>query len=70
MSGVGEAMTVAASTKTLIRRGVAKRISGAATYLGKMITTSSRDRDRALGKLSYEVSERTPQLGHHRERSR
>ena len=57
MSGVGEAMTVAASTKTLIRRGVAKRISGAATYLGKMITTSSRDRDRALGKLSYEVSD-------------
>ena len=57
MSGMGEAVTMAATTKTLLRRGVAKRISGAATHLGKMITMSSRDRDRALGKLSYEVSD-------------
>ena len=57
MSGVGDAMTVAASTKTLFRRGVAKRISGAGTHIGRMITISSRDRDRALDKLSYEVSE-------------
>lgn len=57
MSGMGEAVTMAASTKTLFRRGVAKRISGAATHLGKMITMSSRDRDRALSKLSYEVSD-------------
>ena len=57
MSGVGEAMTAAASTRTLLRRGVAKRISGAATHIGRMITISSRDRDRALDKFSYEVSE-------------
>ena len=36
---------------------MAKRISGAATHLGKLITMSSRDRDRALDKLSYEVSD-------------
>ena len=57
MSGMEEAMTVAASTKTLFRRGVAKRISAAATYLGKEIRMSSRDRDRALDKLSEEVSD-------------
>ena len=32
VSGVGEGLTAAASTKTLLRRGVAKRISGAATF--------------------------------------
>lgn len=57
MSGVEEAMAAAASTKTLFRRGVAKRISGAATFLGKEIRMSSRDRDRALQQLAYEVSD-------------
>ena len=57
MSGVGDAMAVAASTKTLFRRGVANRISGAATHIGRMITILSWDRDRALDNLSYEVSE-------------
>ena len=57
MSGVGEAMTMAASTKSLFRRGVGKRISGAATFLGRAIRMSASDRDRALSKFSYEVSE-------------
>ena len=57
MSGVGEAMTMTASTKSLFRRGVGKRISGAATFLGRAIRMSASDRDRALSKFSYEVSE-------------
>ena len=57
MSGVGEAMTVAASTKALFRRGVAKPISGSATFLGRAIRMSASDRDRVLSKFSYEVSE-------------
>ena len=46
MSGVGEAMTVAASTKTLFRGGIAKRISGAATLPGRAIRMSARERSR------------------------
>ena len=57
MSGVDEAMTMAASTKSLFRRGVGKRISRAAIFLGRAIRVSASDRDRALSKFSYEVSE-------------
>ena len=46
MSGVGEAMTVATSTKSLFRRGAGKRISGTATFLGKAIMMSARERQR------------------------
>ena len=37
MSGIGETMTMTASTKALFRRGAGKRISGAATFLGRAI---------------------------------
>ena len=47
VSGIGEAMTMAASTKSLFRRGVGKRISGAATFLGRAIRVLASDRDRA-----------------------
>ena len=50
-------MAVAASTKTPPRRGVGKRISGAATLFGRAIRMSASDRDRALDKLSYEISD-------------
>ena len=56
MSGVGEAMTVAASTKALFRRGVAKTISGSATFLGKAIRQTARDRDVTLEKFSHHIA--------------
>ena len=56
MSGVGEAMTVAASTKALFRRGVAKTISGSATFLGKAIRQTARDRDVTLEKFSHNIA--------------
>ena len=48
---------MAASTKTLFRRGMGKRASAAAGYIGRMIKMSASDRDRALDKFFYEVSE-------------
>lgn len=48
---------MAASTKTLFRRGMGKRASAAAGYIGRMIKMSASDCDRALDKFSYGVSE-------------
>ena len=56
MSGVGEAMTMAASTKSLFRRGLSKRISSAATFLGKAIRQTARDRDITLEKFSHHIA--------------
>lgn len=56
VTGVGEAASIAASASSLIgRRG--RRKAGAATFIGRGIMLASADRDRALGKLAYEVSE-------------
>ena len=56
MTGVGEAASIAASASSLIGRR-RKRKAGAATFIGRKIMFASADRDRALGKLAYEVSE-------------
>ncbi|MCY3633425.1 MAG: hypothetical protein OXH29_12205 [bacterium] len=56
MSGMGEAMTVAASTKSLFRRGLSKRISSAATFLGKAIRQTARDRDITLERFSHHIA--------------
>ena len=54
---IPEAMTMAATTKTLFRRGLRKQISTAAGHMCRMINLSASDRDRALSKFSHEVSE-------------
>ena len=56
MTGVSEAASIAASASSLVgcRR---KRKAGAATFIGRRIMLASADRDRALHKFAYEVSE-------------
>ena len=56
VSGVGEAMTMAASTKSLFRRGLSKKISSAATFPGKAIRQTARDRDETLEKFSHHIA--------------
>lgn len=56
VSGVSEAASIAASASSLVGRG-RKRRAGAATFIGRRIMLASADRDRALDKLAYEVSE-------------
>ena len=56
MSGVSEAASIAASASSLVGRH-RKRRAGAATFIGRRIMLASADRDRALDKLEYEVSE-------------
>ena len=56
MTGVSEAASIAATASGLLGRGRRGR-ARAATHLGRMIMLSSADRDRALDKLAFEVSE-------------
>ena len=50
-------MAVVESTRSLFGRRIGKRISSAASFLAQAIRMSAGDRDRTLGKFSYEVSE-------------
>ena len=56
MTGVSEAASIATTASGFFGRG-RKSKARAATHLGRMIMLSSADRDRALDKLAYEVSE-------------
>ena len=57
VSEFGAVASVVGSARPLFGRRLAKRISGAAMHIGRMITMASRDRDRALDKAAYQGAE-------------